>query len=317
MPENEIRNGSQGKMLVRVSGGGVPFRNSYSPTPREHLRTFWEGLALRFSKKKVLIAGPYVGEFGHEIMDFQSYVRWLKRKYEAVHVITFPGREPLYRGCIVHRHAYDLTIAGYHYGRISYREIRQYALDFAREHGIQRYDLFSTTHLGTRWHRRLLFHEQHEVIKPLSPVAPNRKIVFHFRSIEKLGTDTSRNFRPDLAREVCRLCQSHGMDIACIGHPKYSLCPAGCEDCRTENLEETVSHIARCRLVVGELSGPLHLAVYCAKPVVVWAPDPWRIAGAFLRNPFRTKIFVVRDDTTNPSPEEIVSKVLAAAGGSY
>jgi hypothetical protein len=191
-------------------------------------------------------------------------------------------------------------------------EIRQYARDFARARQIASYDLFSTAHLHTHWHRRLLFRQEHEVIGPRQAAPPSRKIVFHFRSIDKVGPDQTRNFRPDLAQAVCDLCRERGLPIACIGHPKYALCPGGCEDCRTEDLEATVAEIAACRLVVGELSGPLHLAAYAGKPIAIWAPGEERIAYARKRNPFNVRIFVVRNDTTNPAPDEIVSKLQEA-----
>jgi hypothetical protein len=264
------------------------------------------------SCKKILIVGPYVGEFGHEIMDFQSYVRRFKRKYREVHVITFPGREPLYRGCVVHSHHHDLSTAGYGYGRISYSEIRAEAHSFAWAHQIANYDLFSTIHLCTRWHRRLLFRQEQEVIAPVKPARPNQRVVFHFRNIHKEGWDQARNFRSDLAEEVCHLCRLSGLEVACIGHPKYALSPSGCEDCRTEDLEATVAEIAACRLVVGELSGPLHLAAYCGKPIAIWAPGKERIGNAFRRNPLKVKVFVVRDDTTNPSPQEVLATVQGA-----
>jgi hypothetical protein len=299
--------------VEKVEGGGVIWHETYFPSRRENLQTFLEGVALRFSANPVLVAGPYVGEFGHEIMDFQSYVRALKPRYREVHVITFPGREPLYRGCIVHAHDFDLKTAGYTYGRISNQEARRYLQRFAGEHHLERYDVFGTMHLRTRWHRRLLFRQEHEIIRPLRPVEPGSKIVFHFRNIDKQGPDKNRNFRPELAAETVRLCRQAGFEPACIGHPQYALCPEGCEDRRTEDLEATIAQIAASRLVVGELSGPLHLAVYCARPVAIWAPDPWRIAGALRRNPFQAKIFVIRDDTTNPQPNEILDVVKTAA----
>ena len=188
----------------------------------------------------------------------------------------------------------------------------RYLQRYAKEHQIQRYDVFGTMHLRTRWHRRLLFPQRHEVIGPLRPVTPGSQIVFHFRNIDKQGPDKDRNFRPELAADAVRLCRQAGFDVACIGHPKYSLCPQGCEDYRSEDLEQTVARVAASRLVVGELSGPLHLAVYCARPVAIWAPDKWRIVGALTRNPFQTKIFVIRDDTTNPHPNEILGVVKTA-----
>ncbi len=284
----------------------------YVASLRENLEAFRQGLALHLSRKKILIAGPYVGEFGHEIMDFHGYVRWFKRKFKEIHVITFPGREALYRGCRVHSHDYKLKSAGYFYGKISNRELRERALGFAQANGIKNYEVFSPMHLRTRWHRRILFRQQHEVLAPLIPARPTRKILFHFRCIDKAGPDKTRNIRPDLAVELSRLCLQNGWDTACIGHPEYSLCPEGCEDWRAEDLEKTLSAIASCRLVVGELSGPMHLSVYSAKPVVIWAPGKHRIDYAFKRNPFKVKISVVRDDTTNPPANEIVRKVAEA-----
>ena len=312
MRERDTHSGPVSDGVEQVDEGGVLPPAYYPPTLGDKLRSFGEGVRLRFSSKETLIVGPYAGEFGHEIMNFQSYVRWLRRKYREVHVITYPGREPLYRGCVVHSHHHDLRTAGYSYGRISHAQIRAEAHEFARAHQIAIYDLFSTVHLCTRWHRRLLFGQEHEVIAPVKPSRPNQRILFHFRSIQKAGWDQDRNFRPDLAEEVCRLCRLSGLEVACIGHPKYALSPRGSQDRRTEDLEATVAEIAACRLVVGELSGPLHLAAYGGKPIVIWAPDKERLVNVFRRNPFNVKVFVVRDDTTNPSPQEILAAVQGA-----
>jgi hypothetical protein len=281
----------------------------YQPSLRENLASFWEGLTLCFSRKTVLIAGPYAGEFGHEIMDFQGYVRRFKRKFPIIHVLTYPGREALYRGCIVHSHDYDLKSAGYFYGKASNGELRDRARQFAHAQGIKDYALFGPMHLRTRWHRRLLFQQHHEMLTPLAPVSPSQKILFHFRNIQKIGPDNSRNLRPELAGSLCELCQKNGLTVACIGHPDYALCPSGCEDLRAQELEKTLSALASSRLVVGELSGPMHLAIYAAKPVVVWAPGKHRIEYALKRNPFKVAISVVRDDTTNPAPQEILCKI--------
>jgi len=309
MRANDSSKGPTNQVATRVPIGGVIRADCYQASTREKIETMWEGVALRFSSKPILVVGPYVGEFGHEIMGFQSFVRAFRRKYREVHVITYPRREPLYRGCVVHSHSFDLRTAGYGYGRMPDSEIRQYARDFARARQFASYDLFSTAHLRTRWHRRLLFRQEHEIIGPRQAAPPSQKIVFHFRSIDKMGSDRTRNFRPDLAQAVCDLCQERGLQLACIGHPRYSLCPSGCEDCRTEDLERTVAVISAGKLAAGELSGPLHLAAYGGRPIVIWAPGEERIAYARKRNPFNVRVFVVRNDTTNPPPDEIVSKI--------
>src|ERR1700761_1061440 len=74
-------------------------------------------LKLRFFRQKILVAGPFLGEFGHELMDWQAWVNTLAKQYREVHVITYPGRDFLYPGCKVHYHEVPLTQAGYRFGR--------------------------------------------------------------------------------------------------------------------------------------------------------------------------------------------------------
>src|SRR6516225_6317108 len=80
-------------------------------------------LKLRFFPRKILVAGPFAGEFGHELMDWQAWVRGLRDRYEEVHVITYPGRDFLYPGCKVHYHDIPLNKAGYKFGRFTPQEL--------------------------------------------------------------------------------------------------------------------------------------------------------------------------------------------------
>lgn len=292
--------------LQRQSSVGL-----YRCTWAEKIGSFLRGVIQRVSPRPTLIVGPYAGEFGHEIMDFQSYVRWNARRYREVHVITYPGREPLYfaPNVTVHTHDFDLKTAGYFYGQRTFGELDEYARIFAAEHGLKTYDIFNTNLLCTRWHRKLLWPQCHEVLGQRTEEPQSRNLVFHFRFINKTGPDDSRNFKPELAQKLIQLCLTKGFHCTCIGHPIYSLCPDGCEDARTEQLEQTVQVIRSCRLVVGELSGPMHLAVYCAKPILTWAPEYKRIWAARRRNPFHVDIGVVSDETTNPDPMQIAQAI--------
>ena len=276
---------------------------------------FLRGLRQRTFPRKVLIVGPYAGEFGHEIMDFQSRVRGNARRYQEVHIITYPGREPLYRApnVTVHTHDFDLKTAGYLFGRRTFHELDAYAKAFAEEKGLRNYDVFNTNLLCSRWHRRLLWPEAHAVFTSKYTESAPREIIFHFRNIQKTGPDATRNFGPEIAADLAARLHATGYKLTCIGHPLYSLCPAHCEDCRTEDLDKTVSVIASGRLVVGELSGPIHLAVYLSKPVLTWAPGKERIWAAQRRNPHGVPFYVVADDTTNPPVELIVKHIEAAS----
>lgn len=284
----------------------------YEPTLLEKVQAFLSGLRMRLLPRKTLVVGPYAGEFGIEIIKFQGFVRALAPKYEKVYVITYPGREPMYSGdnITVHTHDFDLTTAGYWYGKRSFAELNEVATQFARTQGLEEFDVFNTNLLCTGLHRRMLWAQKHKPFKPSSKHGQLEcDLVFHFRAIDKAGPDASRNYRSELAESLARSCVEKGWHCVCIGHPDYSLCFDGCEDRRTETLAETIAVLCSGKMLVGELSGPVHLAIYCDRPVVSWAPEPHRMQYARAHNPFHVKIQCVSETTTNPPPEQVVRTI--------
>src|ERR1019366_9805888 len=108
----------------------------------EKLQLLWPCLRLKLSRRRKLLAGPYVGEFGYELMQWQAFVRALRPRYDEVHVLTYPGRAYLYEGCKMHYHDVDLKNAGYWYGDISPRQMGEMARAKAEEIGLEDYDIF-------------------------------------------------------------------------------------------------------------------------------------------------------------------------------
>jgi hypothetical protein len=51
----------------------------------------------KFEDNKKLFAGPWIGEFGHELFNWQAFIRTLSKKYTTVVVASRPDREFLYR----------------------------------------------------------------------------------------------------------------------------------------------------------------------------------------------------------------------------
>jgi hypothetical protein len=269
-------------------------------------------LRQRLRPRVHLLAGPYVGEFGYELMQWQGYVRARRRHYQSVHVLTYPGRDYLYEGCSVHYHDVELRTAGYQYGWMPRSERRQIAERFAESIGLRDYDIFDTTLLCSRYHKMLFWRQEFRLFREPSLEGGRRDVAFHFRAIEKEGPDRTRNYRSDLAQELVALGRAAGWRMLCIGHPQYSICPDGVEDCRSLDLRKTISALCSVPLLAGELSGPFHLANLCGVPTAFFADGQWRIDNCLEWNPFRVPLYVIANDSMQPPAVVVFEKTRAA-----
>ena len=269
-------------------------------------------LRLRFFPRRILVAGPYVGEFGHELMDWQAWVRAQVARHDEVHVITYPGRDFLYPGCRVHHHDVALETAGYKHCRFSPAQLESMARKKAAELGLTNYDLMTPLHVCTTYHQRHLLPAKFERLG--SPPMPEemRDVAFHFRQVNKAGPDQTRNYPPELCDRVAAFCRAQGVSFFCIGHPRYAYCPAGAEDRRSENLAASVAAIRSARLLAGELSGPMHLAQLCGTPILIWAPGQWRLDNCECWNVFHVPTYIVTNEIRHPEPEIVGQKIAAA-----
>ena len=285
-----------------------PLSDTYSLP--EKVRFALASLRQLATPKTNLIA-VYGGEFGYELMQWQGYVRARRPKYKEVHVITFPGREYLYEGCSVSAHDIPLHAAGFRYGVLTPAESSRMAKAKAAELGWTDYDVFLPALLGTQYHKRLFWRQDFRLFEepPINGVV--RDITFHFRAVRKSG-DHVKNYPPALAEKLVELCLSKGLSVSCIGHPEYSLCPKGCEDQRSVSLKGTIAAICSARALVGEISGPTHLANLCGKPAVLWAPFPYKVDYARRWNPFDVPLYIAADDTSEPAPDRVLNTIVRA-----
>lgn len=284
----------------------------YQFTLRDKIVGALSALRLRFFPRRVLVAGPFVGEFGHELMDWQAWVRALSERYREVHVITYPGRDFLYPGCRVHSHDIALETAGYKHGRFTPAQLQEMAHAKARELALQDYDIFTPAHLCTQYHRRYVLPAKWVLLKEPPASGATNDLAFHFRWLDKAGPDKTRNYSRDRCDQLAALCQEHGLRICCIGHPRYSYCPAGVVDLRSEDLETSAAAICSARILVGELSGPMHLAQLCGEAILIWADGQWRLDNSERWNVFQVPTYVVANDTHQPDPERVFESIQAA-----
>jgi hypothetical protein len=268
-----------------------------------------EGLRMRLFPRRTLVAGPYMGEFGHELMEWQAWVRAQVPRHQEVHVITFPGRDALYPGCHVHTHDVPLEKAGYRHGRFSPSELKCMARAKAEMLGLKDYDILTAQHLCTRYHQKWILPAKFELLRKAPLEGRYRDIAFHFRWVKKEGPDQTRNYPLELCDQVAALCHERGYSICCVGHPRYSYCPSGVEDLRSEDLEASITAISSAHLLAGELSGPMHLAQLCGVPILIWADGQWRLDTCERWNVFQVPTFIVANDTHRPETSRIIETI--------
>jgi hypothetical protein len=293
--------------------GHVGYGGGYYYSVAEKAGLFAICLKQRLTPRRNLLAGPFVGEFGYEIMQWQAHIRARRGFYKEVHVLTYPGRDYLYEGCRVHYHDVVLKQAGYAYGRLNRIQARQMAQAKAAEIGLQDYDIFEAGLLCTRYHKQVFGQPDFKLFQEPPKSATPLDVAFHFRAVQKTGPDQeNKNYDPALADELVRQCSNRGISTCCIGHPDYAYCPPGCADYRSVDLSQTVAGICSARLVAGENSGPMHLANICGRPTVLWAQHQWRIDYSLRWNPFRVPIYIAANDTSQPPPKVVVDALAKA-----
>jgi hypothetical protein len=278
----------------------------------EKLRLFLACLHQRLWPKRNLFAGPFSGEFGYELMQWQGFVRALRPRYQQVHVLTYPGRDYLYEGCRVHYHDISLNGAGYWYGRLSPMEARAMADAKAAEIGLTDYDIFDASRLCTQHHKKIFWRQDFRLLNEPPVEGRIYDVAFHFRAVQKEGPDRAKNYDPARADELAALCRAKGLSVICVGHPDFSYCAKGCEDMRRVDLRESVAAICSARAVAGENSGAMHLANLCGKPTILWANDQWRIDYSLRWNPFRVPIYTAANNTFLPEPPRVLEAIINA-----
>jgi ADP-heptose:LPS heptosyltransferase len=175
----------------------------------------------------------------------------------------------------------------------------------ARDLGLRNYDVLTPQHVCTHYHRDYIWRQKLVMLQEPPAGGRLRDLAFHFRCVDKEGPDKMKNYPPDMADRLVELCLTDGYRVCCIGHPEYAYCPRAAEDLRALDLRETVAAISSVTVVVGENSGPMHLANLCGKPTVIWAAGQWRINYSLRWNHFGMPIFVVANDTHRPAPERV------------
>lgn len=261
-----------------------------------------------------LFIGPWVGEFGVELLYWQSYGRAVARErgWDEVIVATRPDRFFLYEDYATQFVPYDPRAEdvlvhlceGHVYNNLHRQFIDERNGD----------TWLSPVREDLRWNRIQWELERQRIYVDYSQFgqkpATSYDVLIHARATDKCG-QTEKNW-PVKSWEALVEALAGDYRIASIGARNGAHKIRGTTDLRGISLKELAGHMGRARLTVGPSSGPMHFAVFSACAVLTWVePVPsWTTVNEPYRtpwNPFAVPLACLL--TWRPSVEIVAAKV--------
>ena len=229
---------------------------------------------------KTLFAGPYLGEFGWELMCWQAHVRAAARAYERTIVCSFPGRGALYADFASEFVAHDMKCVSDCHGATRATRPSKKAIRALVPEGVAKHMRPSRKYPGIK----------PEYVRYGAPREDRSGwLLLHARMRRDWGA--KRNWPAAYWHELARrLSQSSETPpMASIGTLDASVAVEHTLDLRGIELADLMDHMASARLVIGPSSGPMHMASLCGARHVVWFGER-RLARRYERewNPLRT-----------------------------
>lgn len=256
-----------------------------------------------------LLAGPWVGEFGWELMVWQGYLRKIAKNYERVYVFGPVGHEVLYRDFSFAYFGNKISGVKDCYFCTSKEQVAKENQVIERDFKGER--LNPAMRLGKRpWTKE----EQTFVRLGVAGEAGYEvSVLVHARA--PIGKCPHHAW--GLAHAAECVAALSGYSVASIGSPDGALYVPGTRDLRGVSLETLTNYMAGARVVVGPSSGPMHLASLCGTPHVVWTDDKvYSAIGATNRrryeelwNPFGTACTVLDQQGWSPDCKSVVEAV--------
>lgn len=254
----------------------------------------------------VLFAGPWIGEFGWELINWQPFLRKLSHLYKNVIVSCRQGKEALYEDFAQDFLFHDIN------GISECNMMR----NIQNPEEVER--LYSSIppqadHLPSiGWQPS----KRKEFIK-LGKFTPSlaTDILFHPRG-RRFGAE--RNWKKGKWNVLIERLSRHGLRIGCIGLKHETIDIVGkFFDFRDSPLKKDINLIASTQLVIGPSSGPMHLASLCQTPHLVWTDKEKFARGKTNRfkyekwwNPFNTPAFILDDYGFDPPVDRVEKNII-------
>ena len=249
---------------------------------------------LLMCKIRMIYAGPFIGEFGWELMCWQAHLRHLSRQGAEIVVGVHPNHYALYddfaRGFypfVSTLKPNAMTAEGADWD--NYRSLVPEGFEWLRPVDVT---------LENRGGCFVTVPQQHRSFA--DPSEPKRyDLCIHARN---RTTNGERNWQhwEKFMRRITPIWK-----VVSIGTPKEALAYNRGHDFRGLPLHDVITVMNQSKLVLGPSSGPMHLAALCEVPHLVWSGSPKDQARyAEVWNPFGTKNVLL--DTWQPTVDEVM-----------
>ncbi len=250
----------------------------------------------------ILLAGPYVGEFGWELFCWQAYVRKQSKKFDKTIVVGRPTNEALYS---------DFCDEYIKFDPESFKTNAYMCYEAkSANHIINKiphtHYLSGNFNIGMHYHGYLIdskgWFKNEQIFHKYNFNTSSKKydIIFHCRN---KSTGDERNWSIDKWIELKKLL-SDKLKIACIGNVEAFYID-GTDDLRNIDLKELISIMNNSKIIVGPSSGPMHLATLSGLKHLVWTTDFNISRYTKDWNPFNTDTTLYTEEGWNPSPIKI------------
>ena len=251
----------------------------------------------------ILLAGPYVGEFGWELFCWQGIVRKISEKFDKVIVVGRPGNSKLYDD-FCHEYVEFDPESWETNGRLCYNAKIFNASTIVHTHYFPGDVDIGYGYVGESKDWTGLFSNQRFVKYTSDTCDRGYDVLLHCRN---KSTGSERNWSKDQWEQL-RDHLNEDLSVACIGNDQ-ALKLDGCSDERSIPLDDLVSVMGNSKLIVGPSSGPMCLASLCGLKHLVWSTN--FNYNRFTRdwNPFNTDVIFYDEGDWNPNPSKIAELI--------
>jgi hypothetical protein len=265
----------------------------------------------RSTRREILYAGPWVGEFGWELCWWNPLIRSLAEGYRRVVIAAPEASRYLYEFA---DEFFPLRTEGWRFAEGRLLEGTPRAVgdcDTLSPSSLwEKYGVPEFKALGRA--DPILTPKNWRVLAPAVPGPVVADVLCAFRPRKLVGNRPveGKEYSLEKSAELVRLLLDAGLKVACYGGADNHWFE-GTVDLRGMSLESQCSALGSARCAIGPSSGTIHLASLCRCPHVTWSGIRGDISIRYetLWNPFSVAARFL--NSRSPSPDEVFSAAIA------